>query len=130
VIVREGLVAHPRVLEPSAPVQEAAALLRTPGVRSVLVVDGDRLVGYVTAAALIAAIADRRDIGALSVGEIADGDVITIEPEAPLEHALHLMAEHNLERIAVVDGGRFVGVLPREPVLRRLAEDEPPPPED
>jgi tRNA nucleotidyltransferase (CCA-adding enzyme) len=130
VIVREGLVAHPRVLEPSAPVQQAAELLRTPGVRSVLVVEGDRLVGSVTGAGVIAAVADDRDLRALSVGEISNDDVITIEPDAPLEQALHLMVEHDLERLAVVDEGRFVGVLPREPVLRRLAEDEPPPPED
>jgi len=28
----------------------------------------------------------------------------------------------------VVEDGRLLGILPREPVVRRLAEDEPPPP--
>jgi CBS domain-containing protein len=37
------------------------------------------------------------------------------------------MAQHGLERVAVVEEGRLLGVLPREPVVRRLAEDEPPP---
>jgi hypothetical protein len=26
----------------------------------------------------------------------------------------------------VVEDGRLLGILPREPILRRLAEDEPP----
>jgi hypothetical protein len=40
------------------------------------------------------------------------------------------MAEQGLERIAVTENGRLLGVLPREPLVRRLAEDEPPPEED
>ena len=38
------------------------------------------------------------------------------------------MGERGLERVAVVEDGRLLGILPREPVVRRLAEDEPPPP--
>ena len=42
----------------------------------------------------------------------------------PLDEALHLMAEQGLERLPVTENGRLLGVLPREPVARRLAEDE------
>jgi CBS domain-containing protein len=41
-----------------------------------------------------------------------------------LDEALHLMAEQGLERLPVVENGRLLGVLLREPVARRLAEDE------
>jgi CBS domain-containing protein len=50
--------------------------------------------------------------------------VTTVPPEMPLEDALHLMAEKGLERLPVTDNGRLLGVLPREPVARRLAEDD------
>jgi CBS domain-containing protein len=43
----------------------------------------------------------------------------------PLGDALHLMAEQGLERLPVTEDGRLLGVLPREPIARRLAEDEP-----
>ena len=36
------------------------------------------------------------------------------------------MGEAGLERLAVVEDGRLLGILPREPSSRRLAEDEPP----
>jgi predicted transcriptional regulator len=129
-IVREALVAHPRVLAPSTPAREAAELLRTPGVRSVLVVSDDQLVGCVTAATIVAAVAEGRDVRSLAVGDLCEDDVTTIGPDAPLDVAIRLMGERELERLAVVESGRFLGVLPREPVVRRIAEDEPPPPDD
>lgn len=130
--VREALVADPRVLASDAPVREAAELLAKPHVENVLVADGDRLLGCVTTAGLVAAVADGRDLRSLRAGDLADPGVATVGPDTPLDEALHLMVERGLERLAVTEDGRLLGVLPREPVLRRLAEDEPPqePPAD
>jgi CBS domain-containing protein len=125
VIVRDALL-HPRVLEPGAAAQEAAALLAKPSVESVLVVDGGRLVGSVTARAIVAAVADGRDLRRLTVGDLYDPEVTTIEPDTMLDDALHLMVDRGLERLPVTEDGRLLGVLSREPLLRRLAEDEPP----
>jgi CBS domain-containing protein len=129
VIVREALVADPRVLQADAPAREAAALLAKPHVTSVLVADGDRLLGVVTKEAVVAAVAADRDLRNLAVRELAF-DVPSVSPDVPLDEALILMAEGGHERLAVVEEGRLLGVLPREPVVRRLAEDEPPPDPD
>jgi predicted transcriptional regulator len=125
--VREALVADPRVLASDAPVREAAELLAKPHVENVLVADGERLVGCVTTSTLVAAVAEGRDLRSLAAGDLADPAVATVGPDMPLDEALHLMVERGLERLAVTENGRLLGVLPREPVLRRLAEDEPPP---
>jgi CBS domain-containing protein len=127
VIVREALVSDPRVLEAGAPAQEAAAVLVKPNVESVLVVDGETLVGLLTTSAIVEAVAAGRDLRALTAGDLADPDVATVDPETPLDEAVLLMAESGLERLAVTENGRLLGILPREPVVRRLAEDEPPP---
>lgn len=124
-IVREALVSDPRVVTADASVREVAELLTRPNVRSALVVDGERLVGCVTTEAIVAAVARGADVGSLAARDLADTDVTTIRPDAPLDDALHLMAEQGLERLPVTEDGRLVGVLPREPVLRRLVEDEP-----
>jgi IMP dehydrogenase len=129
-IVREALVADPPVLQPGTPVQAAAALLAKPHVESVLVADGERLVGTITKEGIVAAVAESRDLRSLTVGDMADRNVPTVGPETPLGEALLLMAEQGLERLAVVEDGRLLGILPREPVVRRLAEDEPPPPDE
>jgi CBS domain-containing protein len=130
-IVREALVADPRVLRAEAPAREVAGVLAKPHVVHVLVTEGDRLVGSVTEAAIVAAVADGRDLRELTARDLADPGVPTVGPDTPLDEALILMAEAGLERLAVVEGGLLLGILPREPVVRRLAEDEPPsPPED
>ena len=43
---------------------------------------------------------------------------------------LALYVEHGLERLAVTEDGRFLGILPREPLVRRIMEDDPPPESD
>jgi CBS domain-containing protein len=127
VIVREAIVADPRVLQADTPVRDAAALLAKPHVASVLVADGDRLLGCVTQEAIVAAVAAGRDLRNVAVRELADPDVPSVPPDVPLDEALIHMAEGGHERLAVVEDGRLLGILPREPVVRRLAEDEPPP---
>jgi predicted transcriptional regulator len=124
VIVREALVSDPRVLQADASVREAAELLTRPNVRSALVADGERLIGCVTPDSLVAALARGADLATATAGDVCDRDVTTIEPDVALDEALHLMAEHDLERLPVTENGRLLGVLPREPTARRLAEDE------
>jgi CBS domain-containing protein len=124
VIVREALVADPRVLPADAPVREAAELLTHPHVRNVLVTDGDHLLGSVTQDTIVAGVARGADLSSATVRDVCDGDLPTVAPDMALDEALHLMAEQGLERLPVVEDGRLLGVLPREPVARRLAEDE------
>jgi predicted transcriptional regulator len=124
-IVREALVSDPRVLQAGASVREAAELLTHPNVRSALVADGDRLVGCVTSDTIVAAMAAGVDLDAATAADVCERDVTTIEPDVALDVALHLMAEQDLERLPVTEDGRPLGVLPRETIARRLAEDEP-----
>ena len=126
-IVREALVSDPRVLRADTLLRDAAELLLRPNVRSALVVDGERLVGCVTLQAIARAVAAGSDVRELTVADVCEPNVTTIGPETPLDEALHLMVEQGLERLAVTEDGLLVGVLPREPAFRRLAEDEPPP---
>jgi predicted transcriptional regulator len=124
VIVREALVSDPRVLSADATAREAAELLTHPQVRSALVVDGDRLLGCITLESFVAAVARGVDLLSASARDVCETDVLTVGPDLPLGDALHLMAEQGLERLPVTEDGRLLGVLPREPIARRLAEDE------
>ena len=126
-IVREAIVADPRVVDAGASGREVAELLSRPNVRSALVVDDGRFVGCVTTDSVVAAVARGEDVQRLSARELADGETTTIAPDAPLDEALRLMAERGLERLAVTEDDRLLGVLPREPLVRRMMEDDPPP---
>lgn len=124
-IVREALVSDPRVVPADASAREAAELLTRPQVESALVTDGERLLGCVTLESIVAALARGVDLLSATVREVCETDVTTVGPDMPLDEALHLMAESGLERLPVTEDGRLLGVLQREPVARRLAEEEP-----
>jgi predicted transcriptional regulator len=125
VIVREAIVPDPRVVAADASAQEAAELIMRPQVRSALVAEGDRLLGCVTSDSIAAAVARGLDLRNATARDVCETDITTVPPDMPLDEALHLMVELGLERLPVTEDGHLVGVLPRDPIARRLAEDEP-----
>jgi CBS domain-containing protein len=126
-LVREAMVPDPKVLAASASAQEVAELLVKPDVRAVLVVDGDRLVGLVTAGVLVErVVAAGLDPRATRAGEVAEPVALSVSPDTSVEDAYRVMEEHDIERLPVTEGDRLVGVLSRSALTRRLAEDEPP----
>ncbi len=126
-VVREAMITDPRVCGANATAQEAGEALSRAEVRAVFVCDDGRLVGVVTRKTLVReVVATGRDPGTTPLAEIAEEPHWTIEAEMPVEEAFHFLEEHDAERVPVVDGGRLVGVLSRELLQRRLAEDEEP----
>lgn len=125
--VREAMVPEPKTLEAGAPAQEAGQLLARPEVRAVLVCDDGRLVGVVTRKTLVReVVAPGRDPKATTVGEIAEKPHYTIDSEMNLDEAFRFLEDEDIERVPVVENGKLVGVLSRELLQRRLAEDEEP----
>jgi hypothetical protein len=47
-------------------------------------------------------------------------DVVIVSPETPVNQAVRLMAEHRVDRAAVVRGDRLVGFIDRAAILRRV----------
>ena len=123
--VREAMVPEPRTLDASAPAAEAGALLARPEVRAVFVCDDGRLQGVITRKTLVReVVAPGLDPKATTVGQIAEEPYYTLDSDMPLEDAFHFLEENDAERVPVVEDGRLVGILARELVQRRLAEDE------
>jgi CBS domain-containing protein len=129
-LVRDAMVADPPVCEVSATAQDAGRELARPEVRAVFVCDGGRLVGVVTRKTLVReVVAAGRDPARTPLGDIAEPPIATVASQLPLEEAFMFLEERDLERVPVVEDGRFAGVLSRSAVQRRLAEDRPAPDE-
>jgi CBS domain-containing protein len=119
------MITDPRVCEADASAQEAGEALARPEVRAVFVCDEGRLVGVVTRKTLVReVVATGRDPAGTKLAEIAEEPHWTIEADTSVEDAFRFLEEHAAERVPVVEGGRLVGVLSRELLQRRLAEDE------
>ena len=127
--VREAMVPEPRTIDASASAAEAGKLLARPEVHAVFVSDGEgRLVGVLTRKTLVReVVATGRSPTETRVGEIAEPPHYTIDSDMELEAAFHFLEENDAERVPVVEEGRLVGMLSRELLQRRLAEDEPAP---
>ena len=117
------MTASPRTIASSATVREAARLMKDEDVGSLPVIHEDRLVGVVTDRDLaVRVVAEGRD-AATPVAEVASDRPVTVEPSANLDEALQLMAEHQVRRLPVVEGGRLVGVIAQADIAR-LGKDK------
>jgi CBS domain-containing protein len=131
-LVRDAMVSEPPTCDAGASAQTAGKELARPEVRAVFVVDEGRLVGVVTRKTLVReVVAPGLDPTATALREIAEEPIATVRADLGLEEAFHFLEEHELERVPVVEeNGRFVGVLSRAGVQRRLAEDRPADPDE
>jgi CBS domain-containing protein len=129
--VRDAMIPEPQTLAAGASAQDAGQHLVQPEVRAVFVCDDHRLVGVVTRKTLVReVVAPGRHPRETTLAEIAEEPRWTLDPELPLDEAFSFLEEHDAERVPVLEDGRLVGVLSRSVLQRRLAEDEPPQPDD
>ncbi len=127
--VRDAMVVDPPQLHGSATAQEAGLAFERPEVRALFVCEDDgKLLGVVTRKTLVReVVAADGQPSSTQLRSIAEPPEHTIDSDVPLDQAFRFLEEHDLDRVAVVEDGRLVGVLSRAVLQRRLAEDEPPP---
>jgi CBS domain-containing protein len=77
------------------------------------VVEGGRVVAMVTDRDLVArVVAASRDPSTVRCEEVATKDLVTIGPDQDLREARRLLAQHQLDRLLVVEeGDRLVGII-------------------
>jgi CBS domain-containing protein len=111
--VRDAMTGDPRSIGASAPVVEAARLMREKHIGSLPVTDEEKLVGMITDRDITTrVVAEAADLQTLSVGDVYSRDLISVGPDKDLEEALQLMARHQVRRLPVVeDDGSLVGIV-------------------
>jgi CBS domain-containing protein len=123
--VRDAMTPGVRSVAPSDSVTEAAQAMKEQDVGSLPVVEAERLVGMVTDRDIIVrAVAEQVDPQTLTVGDVASGDLVTVEPDEDLEEALALMGRHRVRRLPVVENGRLVGVVAQADVALEANEKD------
>ena len=132
---------------PTARLEEIVQALERSRRRRAVVVDGDRRVlGIITDGDLLrrsrqaghpslltrlrSLVGGEQDVSAAlpdadeTAAELMTSPAITVQTTTPIAEALHLMTEHAVKRLPVVDdGGHLVGLLGRSSVLRGLLEE-------
>jgi CBS domain-containing protein len=110
--VREAMTSNVVTVEPSASIVEAAKRMIQNEKGPLPVVEGERAVAIVTDRDVIArVVAEGRDPNQLTVSDIATTELVTIGPDQDVQEARQLMAQHELDRVLVVEDDRLVGII-------------------
>ena len=97
---------------PHEPVQRALELMKESKVRSVLVLEGEKLAGIITQGdCAIRVLLTGLDARKTPVAEIMTADPMTVRLDDPLEACMGLMASRNFRHLPVLDAGKVVGVV-------------------
>lgn len=69
-------------------------------------------------------IARGKDPASTTARELEQGEIVTLRPDDSVEHALDLMAQHQVRRLPVVDNGRVVGMVSQADVAKAVRPEE------
>ena len=101
---------------------EAAARMWNAQTGSLLVMDGDDLLGIVTERDLLRTIVQGQDPHEVSLKDVMRTDVITVGPQTTLKEAAKLMATKWIRHLPVTEGSRVVGIVSQRDLTGVLAE--------
>ena len=110
--VRDPMVASVVTIEPATSVVGAARLMIQEEKGPLPIIEGDRPVAIVTDRDIIArVVAEGRNPTSMTVDDIASHELVTIGLDQDVEEARQLMAQHELDRVLVVEGDQLVGII-------------------
>jgi len=124
VLIREVMTESVVTAAPERTVREIAELMRERNVGSVVLVEADKPVGFVTDRDLaLSVIADGRDLSD-HIADHASSPVITADPAMGVEECADLMVRHGVRRLVVVDGDRLTGIVTLDDLVSRTGDAE------
>ena len=87
--------------------------------------EDDRLKGMLTDRDIVVKVlAKDMDPASTKVAELAEGDVVTIGADDPIDEALRTMTEHKVRRLPVIDDHRLVGIISQADIATNLDEEK------
>lgn len=117
--VREIMTTRIIGVQSAATVREAARLMEENNIGSVPVLEGGCLSGMLTDRDIVLrCVAQGRDADSLRVSDVCSHGAVSVRPGDSVAQAVNVMAEEQVRRLPVVDGGRLVGMLSFADVAR------------
>ncbi|THJ19848.1 MAG: CBS domain-containing protein [Nitrospira sp. CG24D] len=104
---------------------DAAKLMKTCNVCSVLIAEKGRIIGIVTESDIVKkVIGSDRGPYFIPVEDIMSAPVVGIEERSPLTEAANLMNKHRTRHLGVTKGGAVIGILSVRDLLQPVSVDE------
>ena len=115
----KGIMSSPVVhVARHATVAQALRTMIDRDIGAVVVADDESVLGVFTERDLTRRLLDDADLLDREVGQVMSTPVTTVNPVDEVVFVFRLMAEKNIRRLPVVDGGRLVGIVTERDLLR------------
>lgn len=109
--VREVMSSRLHYVEPSDTVGEAVAVMAQHRIGSVLVMEGEKLLGIFTERDTVRALSLSHDAPRHQIVSWMTPEPKTIGPGEDSDSALHFMLDHGFRHLPVVEDGKVVGIV-------------------
>jgi len=110
--LRDIMTQRPVTVQATDTVAAAARSMRDGNIGDVVVVDNDQIQGILTDRDIVVrALAEGRDPGRTTVGEICSRELTTLSPNDAIGDAEKVMRDRAIRRLPVVEGGRPVCIV-------------------
>jgi acetoin utilization protein AcuB len=123
VFVEDLMSPLPHVIAPSATVADAETVMRDAAIHHLPVIEGEALVGLLTARDLaVAANVSSEAPRAMTVREVITARPVTVAKGTKLSDVVAVMLDERVGVVVVVHEGRVIGILTHHDVFRHLGE--------
>jgi CBS domain-containing protein len=120
--VRDVMETYVPTIDAKATVMEAVQRMVKENVWSFLVTKDGLPVGVVTERDILRRCISKGYSLNMRVEEIMSSPIITIGPDEPIGRALQIMAEKNIRRLYVVEGGKVIGRITQTKSMESLLD--------
>lgn len=112
-------------LSPGDTVQAALEIMQAHTVRSVVVLEGEKLVGIVSERdCALKVLQAGRDARQTRVSEIMTAGVVTVGASDSIDHCMHEMTSRNIRHLPVCSGQRVIGMVSIGDVVKELIRQQ------
>src|SRR5436190_20131776 len=110
---------------PQTTIGEAITAMNQRNIGSILVMDGERLVGIFTERDVLTRVVPQGlDPRRTPVGEVMSRNPVTITPTRTVQEAMMIMTDSRKRHLPVLQGGKVVGVVSIGDVTRCMVRDQ------
>jgi predicted transcriptional regulator len=109
--VKDIMTSNVEYCTPLDNVYEVAVKMKDLNVGAIPIVEDQRLIGMITDRDLVVRGIAEKHPGSNQVTNVMSDQIISIDPNASVEEAAHMMAKHQIRRLPVVDNGKLVGMV-------------------
>ncbi|MGP5207320.1 DUF294 nucleotidyltransferase-like domain-containing protein [Corynebacterium casei] len=121
--IHDVKIAKPRSCPPDLSIREAAQRMEEYSVSSLLVIEGDELLGIITDRDMRGRVVAQGVDTARPVADVMTKDLLTLGSESLAVEALMYMSERKIHHLPVVDKGTVTGIVTQNDIARLLHND-------